>query len=432
MPCIGLIDCNNFFVSCERVFAPELADRPVVVLSNNDGCVVSRSNEAKRLGIPMGVPLFKIKDLVAREKVAVFSGNLELYRAISGRIMRLIASQVPAQEVYSIDECFIQMYTNMDLHAFGLELRTRILQEVGVPVSVGFSSTKTLAKAATYFAKHYEGYLGCAVIDDATKREQALRHLPIEEVWGIGRRHRANLHSIGISTAYEFTQLSQYFVKQSMAVTGLRTWKELQGIPCIPFNPPHRRQSVMATRSLAEETNDLAKLQECISLFTSMCCRTLRREHLQAREVAIVLRTNRFKPNQPQQQATPLRQLNIPTQDLITLNQITQALLHEVYCAECRYKKVGVYLGKLVEESYDDSLFAPPDTYPRARLNGTIQTLEERFGRGVVQMASQGNLDLDALTNHQHRSNGQIDDLPPEPPYDDLPDTDHHLLFSNG
>ncbi len=429
MPCLGLIDCNNFFVSCERAFAPQLANRPVVVLSNNDGCVVSRSNEAKKLGIPMGVPLFKIQDLVKRERVAVFSGNMDLYRGISQRIMRIIADQVPAQEVYSIDECFVLMYVNMDLHAFGLELRTRILQEVGIPVSVGFSSTKTLAKAATYFAKHYDGYQGCAVIDSPAKREQALRHLPIEEVWGIGRRHRANLQAIGIDSAYAFTQLSERFVKQSMSITGVRTWKELQGIPCIPFNQPHRRQSVMATRSLALETNELPNLQKCIALFTAMCCRTLRKEHLQAREVAVLLRTNKFKPQLPQHQAALLRQLTPPTQDLITINQITQQLLQESFRPECRYKKVGVYLGKLVEESYDDSLFAPPSTYPRARLNGTIQALEARFGQGVVQMASQGQLDLDSLTNHQHRSDAQVHMMPNEAPLDDPP---NHLLFSNG
>ena len=235
----ALIDCNNFYASCERLFNPTLNNRPVVVLSNNDGCVIARSNEAKQLGIPMGAPAFEYRYLFERHRVAVFSANFPLYGDISQRVMNILATYSPNQEIYSIDECFLDLSGIEPLREQGLEMRARVNRWVGIPISVGIAPTKTLAKAANRIAKKFPNQSeGVHVINTEELRVKALKWLPVDDVWGIGRRYAKKLHAAGIHTAYDFTQLPESWVLKNMTIVGLRLQKELRGIPAIEMENP--------------------------------------------------------------------------------------------------------------------------------------------------------------------------------------------------
>ena len=220
----GLIDCNNFYASCERVFNPALNGKPVVVLSNNDGCVIARSNEAKALGIKMGVPAYQIKDLVSSNQVTVFSSNYTLYGDMSGRVMSILADLAPELEVYSIDEAFVNLVGIQEIQSLGAKIVNQVTRGTGIPVSLGIASTKTLAKVANKFAKKYPAYNRICIIDTEEKRIKALQLTDISDVWGIGRRQAAKLEKQGVKTAYDFTQLSSSWVRKKMTVVGVRTW----------------------------------------------------------------------------------------------------------------------------------------------------------------------------------------------------------------
>ncbi len=230
----GLIDCNNFYASCERVFNPLLIGRPIVVLSNNDGCVIARSNEAKALGIPMGEPAYKLKEVIENHNVAVFSSNYTLYGDMSHRVMTIISTFVPDMEIYSIDEAFLHFtgFENIDLREHGLKIVRTTTKGTGIPLSLGIAPTKTLAKVASKFAKKYPDYKSVCIIDNEIKREKALKLFAIEDVWGIGRRYAKKLHYYSVNTAWDFTQKSKSWVRSQMGVVGERTWMELNGTPC--------------------------------------------------------------------------------------------------------------------------------------------------------------------------------------------------------
>ena len=230
---IGLVDCNNFYASCERVFNPSLRHVPVVVLSNNDGCIVTRSNEAKALGIDMGVPFYQVKDQLEKAQVAVFSSNYILYGDMSRRVMMLLSSFTPHLSIYSIDEAFLDLQGIAEgekLREYGLQLVRTVTKGTGIPVTLGIASTKTLAKVASKYGKKYAGYKGVCLIDTEEKRKKALQDFPIEDVWGIGRRMRKQLAYYGIHTAADFCSKSESWIRKEFTVTGVRTWKELLGI----------------------------------------------------------------------------------------------------------------------------------------------------------------------------------------------------------
>ena len=229
---IGLVDCDNFFVSCERALKPSLNGKPVLVLSNNDGCVVSRSNEAKALGIPMGIPAFKIKELIVKEGIFVFSSHFELYEETSARVMNILKNNAPRMEVYSIDEAFLDLSGMSYLKEYGAHLVQTVMYDAKIPVSLGIAPTKTLAKIASHFAKKYKRYQHVCVIDTPEKRVKALQLTPIDDVWGIGRRLSVRLKAKGVQTAYDFIQLPRRWVRQTMTVMGERIWRELNGEPC--------------------------------------------------------------------------------------------------------------------------------------------------------------------------------------------------------
>lgn len=340
----ALVDCNNFFVSCERVFQPQLEGRAVVVLSNNDGCVVARSNEAKAMGIKMGTPFFRIRNLADSGKVMVRSSNYKLYGDMSSRVMRLLRSTVPHVEVYSIDEAFMLLGDMAAEQYFPLCTSTveKIRRWTGIPVSIGVAGTRTLAKMASHFAKRYPAYKGICAIDDDEKREKALALTPIKEVWGVGWRGAPKLEAAGIKTAADLAARPEEWISRHMGTGGVRTWKELHGIPAIIRETEDRRQSICTSRSFAEMISDKDELASRISDFAAACARKLRKENSVAGKVAVFLGTNRFREDLPQYNPVGETELEPPANSTQEIVKAALDVLENIYCPGFSYKRAGV------------------------------------------------------------------------------------------
>jgi len=389
----GLIDCNNFYASCERVFNPSLNGKPIVVLSNNDGCVIARSNEAKVLGIPMGEPAYKLKELIETNQVHVFSSNYVLYGDMSHRVMTTIATFVPDMEIYSIDEAFLLFdgFENIDLKEFGEKIVRTTVRNTGIIVSLGIAPTKTLAKVASKFAKKYKAYNGVCVIDSDEKREKALKLLEIGDVWGIGRRYTKKLQYYSINTAWDFTQRSKSWVRHTMGVTGERTWLELRGTPCIEIERPASKKSICTSRSFGEKLTELSAVSEAVANFAASCAEKLRKQHSYAGVIMVFLQTNPFATNQPQYSNQVVIPLQVPTSD--TTELINQALrgLKSIFREGFRFKKAGVIVSEIVpERPVQGDLF---DNRNREKFNKVMSVMDElnaSYGRQKVKIAAQG------------------------------------------
>ena len=389
----GLIDCNNFYASCERVFNPSLKGNPIVVLSNNDGCVIARSNEAKALGIPMGEPAYKLKELIETNQVHVFSSNYVLYGDMSHRVMTTIASFVPDMEIYSIDEAFLLFdgFDNIDLKEFGEKIVRTTVRNTGIIVSLGIAPTKTLAKVASKFAKKYKAYNGVCVIDSDEKREKALKLLEIGDVWGIGRRYSKKLQYYSINTAWDFTQRTKSWVRHTMGVTGERTWLELRGTPCIEIERPASKKSICTSRSFGEKLTELSAVSEAVANFAASCAEKLRKQHSYAGVIMVFLHTNPFATNQPQYSNQVVIPLQVPTSD--TTELINQALrgLKSIFREGYRFKKAGVIVSEIVpERPVQGDLF---DNRNREKFNKVMSVMDElnaSYGRQKVKIAAQG------------------------------------------
>lgn len=401
---IALIDCNNFFVSCERSFNPALEGKPVIVLSGNDGCVISRSNEAKKLGIPMGTPLFKVQEIIERHNVVLHSSNFALYHDMSRRVMRLIAREGLPQEVYSVDECFLNIHAGTTAQEMAHALRAKILRGLGIPVSIGLASTKTLAKIAATYAKKHPAYKGVCLIGTAEQHKKALASYPVEDVWGIGRQSAEKLKRYGIQTAAQFAELPEGTVRRLLTISGVRTQKELRGIESFPFAPEQPRQSISASRSLATEINDPLTLRQIATTFLTDCCRTLRAEGLHAQQLSLLLATNPFKENTPQHRETRALQLEVPTSDPLELTPLLTQLLEKVARPNCHYKKVGVSLSKLVRGAVTPTLFDKVNREKRALLLNSLDTLEKRYGKNTVHLAAATTSAIEQHTRREHLS----------------------------
>ena len=296
----ALVDCNNFYCSCERVFNPALRDKPVVVLSNNDGCIIARSNEAKALGIKMGEPFFKIRQTLEEQKVAVFSSNYALYGDMSHRVMSLLSEFTPDITIYSIDEAFLQLPTaehgpTFSIEEYGKKIVRTVTKGTGIPVTIGIAPTKTLAKIASHFGKQYAGYKNVCLIDTEEKRAKALQLTPIHEVWGIGRRLSPQLAYYGIRTAWDLTQKSEQWVRRNFSVTLARTWKELQGDSCIYIEELPHSKSICTSRSFPEKgISELPLLEEAVANFAASCSRKLKQQHTACYGMTIFAYTSRF------------------------------------------------------------------------------------------------------------------------------------------
>ncbi len=402
---IGLVDCNNFFVSCERVFRPDLRCRPVVVLSNNDGCAVALSEEAKRLGLKRGMPFFRFRDLAREHGVAIFSGNHRLYGDMSARIMATLASMVDAIEVYSIDEAFIALPPGVDDAAgFGRQVSGKVRRDTGIPVSVGLAPTKTLAKIASKFAKKYPGYHGACMIDTADRIEAALKLTAINDVWGIGRQHTRRLAQIGVTTALEFARLPETLVDRMFGVTGVRTWRELHGQSAVGSDPSDRpRQSITASRSFSAELHEYDELRRVVAEFASMVARRLREQGGYATALSVFVATNRFNESRPQYFNAANATLTDPTDDTFVISSAAQAALRAIYREGYGYKKAGVTLTRVVSaDSRQLTLFSPVETIEkRSRLMKVIDSINDGSVAGKIQIGAASGL-TDVVRNEHH------------------------------
>ena len=294
----GIIDCDNCYVSCERVFRPDLNGKPVVVLSNNDGCVVARSNEAKALGIKAGIPYFQLAQQFPDNKIAVFSSNYELYGELTDRVVSIIRQEAPAYFRYSIDECFVYLdgMEEVDLKKWGEDLHKKIKQYVGMPVSIGLAPNKTLAKMASHFAKKYQGYRHCCMIDNDEKRIKALKLYPIEDVWGIGRRYAAKLEAQGVKTAYDFAQHHKDWVRLTFNnINIVRTWQELNGEDVVPNEELTKKKSICTSRSFNGMISDYDSLRTQVSNYAARCAEKLRAQNTVASIVGVFVSSNPFR-----------------------------------------------------------------------------------------------------------------------------------------
>ena len=349
----ALVDCNNFFVSCERAFQPYLEGRPVVVLSNNDGCVVARSNESKAMGIKMGTPFFQIKGMVDSGRLEVRSSNYVLYGDISRRVMRILTEVVPKIEVYSIDEAFLNLedVPQSEYRQVCLDLVRRIRRETGIPVSIGIAGTKTLAKIASHFAKKYSGYRGVCIIDNDEKMHKALSLTTIGDVWGIGWRGAPKLEAAGVKTAQDFVERPEEWVRKRMGITGVRTWHELQGKIMIQKEEQERKQSICTSRSFADTTSDKDVLTLRISDFAGMCAQKLRKEGSAAQRVSVFMQTNRFRDDLPQYSPFATVRLEVPASSTQEIVAAALRAMETIFRPEYQYKRAGVIVDEISESS---------------------------------------------------------------------------------
>ncbi|MBO7661436.1 MAG: Y-family DNA polymerase, partial [Bacteroidaceae bacterium] len=335
----------NCYVSCERVFRPDLKDKPIVVLSNNDGCVVARSNEAKKMGIKAGTPYYQLKELFPNNKVVIFSSNYELYGELTARVVGIIRKEAPAYFRYSIDECFVyfESDTNIDLKKWGEELHKKIRKYVGIPVSIGIAPNKTLAKVASHFAKRHQGYRHCCVIDNEEKRKKALKLFPIDDVWGIGRRYTARLQAMGVNTAYDFAVHHRDWVRTAFRnIVIERTWRELNGEDCVPNEEIVSKKSICTSRSFNGMVSDFDTLQTHVSNYAARCAEKLRKQRTVASVVSVFIQTNAFREDLEQYNNFLDQRLLTPTNSTSVIAKTATEILRKIYRQGFQYKKAGV------------------------------------------------------------------------------------------
>ena len=391
----AICDCDNCYVSCERIFRPDLEGKPVVVLSNNDGCVVARSKEAKQLGIKAGIPYYQLKQLFPNTEIAVFSSNYELYGEITGRVMSIIRKMSPQSFRYSIDEAFaiLDGFSLDQLTSWGQELHDRVLQSVGMPLSIGIAPTKTLAKMASHFAKKYPGYNHCCIIDNDQRRTKAEALYPIDEVWGIGRRYASRMTAMGIKTAYDFACHSDSWVRSTFKnIVIERTWQELNGTDCIPDDVPTKKQSICTSRSFDGMINDFDTLRTHIANFAARCAEKLRRQQSVAHIVGVFIDSNHFRPEL--EQYWNMTEVAFPTPSSSTIDIVKAATvcLSRIYRKDIQYKRAGVILmGVIPNSAIQPDLFtfdATRHTHMQ-QLDKAVDKINKVDGTETVILSSQ-------------------------------------------
>ena len=412
-PMFGLIDCNNFFVSCERSFDPSLAGRPVVVLSNNDGCVVALSNEAKAMGIRRGTPFFRLRHLEDAGLLTARSGSVSRYTEVSQRVMEIIAAMVPQVEVCSIDECFFDLAGVPDPEGLCRSVLDALLRRTGIPAAAGVGPTKTLAKMAARFAKRHRGYRGVCLIDTDERRHAALGLTPVAEVWGIGRRHAPRLEAAGVATALDLARWPEERVARLLRRPGLATWRELNARPVHRLERPRPRKSISVSRSFCRPVGDFDELRAAVADFAASCAWKLRREGGTVRAVAVRIRTDRYRPDLPAHEAEATQQLAMPTSDLREIVKAAAEALARIFRPGFSYKKAGVALPAIDHGPVQADLFDPVDRRRQERLLAALDSLRHRYGKDAVRLASQ---ELpESLTRREH----DAPELPDDPDDDE-------------
>lgn len=421
---IGLADCNNFYCSCERVFRPDLIGKPVVVLSNNDGCVIARSEEAKALGYKMGDPFYQVKEKLEAEGVAIFSSNYTLYGSLSNRVMSMLSHYSPHIDQYSIDESFFDVdqstaerffqdnlkendtFLNNEslLHQYGAKISADVLRAVGIPISIGIAETKTLAKIGSKFAKKYKGYQGCCLIDTDERRHKALSLFPIEDVWGIGRQIARKLDYMGIRTAAQFADKKESWVRSHFNITTVRTWKELNGESCISIEELPQKKSICTSRSFAGEgISDKDVVEEAVANFAVRCAEKLRHQGSVCQGITVFAWTSRFNENVPEYTIHDSLTLPIATNAQEEIVGAALSILRAKYpkpMADSRpdrpdmsfyFKKAGVILWQISpDHPRQQDLFDPIDRSKQKKLMEAIDAINRKNGYGTIRQAIQG------------------------------------------
>lgn len=388
----ALVDCNNFYASCQRVFEPRLIGKPIVILSNNDGCVIARSNEAKALNIPMGAPAFQYESVFKKHNVNVFSSNYALYGDMSTRVMNILSTFAPEIEVYSIDEAFLKFdgFKLFDFNAYGVKIQRTVTKGTGIPISVGFAPTKALAKVANKIAKKYpERTKSVYVIDSEEKRIKALKWTKIADVWGIGRKHAKRLELKNVTTAYDFIQLSDDWVKKEMSVVGLRLKHELEGKPTLDLEKTADKKSIATTRSFEKPYNNIEDVAERIATFTANSAVKLRKQNSMCNMVVVFVQTDRFKEHQQQYYRSIVIKTDYPTDSTIDLNRYAQIGLKSIFRDGYSFKKAGVILTGLTPNSEVQLSFFNASNPKHQPLMSVIDKLNQSIGKTTVKLASQ-------------------------------------------
>lgn len=390
---IAIVDCNNFYASCERVFNPKLNGKPIVCLSNNDGVVIARSEEAKQLGIKMGEPFFKIEHLVKKNKINVFSSNYTLYGDLSARVMMTLETFSPEVEIYSIDEAFLKLngIEEKSQTEYLVNIRKTIKQWLGLPVSVGMGPTKTLAKLANRIAKKDKSFGGVLNLFDYDDITPFLKMLPVEDIWGVGRQYSALLNRSNIYTAYDLTKMERKWVKKRMTVVGLRTVQELNGIPCINIeNTPPAKKSIVSSRSFGEYLTSFNEVKEAVSYFVARASEKIRSQKSACNSITVFIRTNPFK-NSPQYYNSAEARLPYAMNATNEMLPFALRAFEKIYRDGYYYQKVGVLLQDFVPTSrMQVSLFDPPNRLNKILVTELMDEVNKKFGREALYFAATG------------------------------------------
>ena len=387
----ALADCNNFFVSCERVFRPDLRNRPVVVLSGNDGCVIARSNEVKQLGIKMGVPFYQIQAEVKKYGIVHFSSNFALYGDLSSRVMQILSRYTPDLQQYSIDEAFLDLSYESDvrqIYRLCTEIRQKVKQGVGIPISLGVAQTKTLSKMASHYAKRYAGYNGVCMIENDSQRLKALSQYPIDEVWGIGRKARAKLNAVGIDNALQFASLSSLFARNLLNKPGWETWRELNGDSCIGIRELPEKQSITCSRTFAHSVSNRSLLEQALSEFLSTCAQRLRKQHSVCRQLIVFAHGSRFRDERAVMYE--VLTLPIPTSNTQEMQEYLLRVVRQRFQEGDEYKRAGVILmGIEPDTGVQTMMFDTRDRQRDQRLQQAVDNINHQFGKHTITSALQ-------------------------------------------
>jgi DNA polymerase V len=390
----ALVDCNNFYASCERVFNPSLQNHPIIVLSNNDGCAVAMSNEVKALGIKTGTPFFQIEHLVKKHNIKVFSSNYALYGDLSSRVMDTLSGFAPDMEIYSIDEAFLSFNgMSMNLTEYGKKIRDRVRQNTGIPVSVGIAKTKTLAKIANRISKKEKGYQNVLELVHRDDIDDFLIRTKVEDVWGIGRRHTEKLLKNKIYTALELKNLPHDWVKKNLGgIVGLRLVEELRGRSCIPLETVRKsKQGIVTSRALGKPVETLKELEEAISTYMTTAARKIRAQRCISSVIHVFIHTNYHKKSEPQYGNFASFKLPIPTSFTPEMVFYAIQLLKKIYKPGFKYKKAGIMLSGIVPENEVQlNLFSPKPSVKSHHLMEAVDAINTRWGRHTMQLASSG------------------------------------------
>jgi DNA polymerase V len=394
-PIFALVDCNNFYASCEKLFRPDLADTPVVVLSNNDGCVVARSKEAKALGIKMGIPIFKIQAQIRQHGIQVFSSNYSLYADMSDRVMRTLEDMAPKVEIYSIDEAFLDLtgiQSAISLVDFGQQVKHTIDRWIGIAVCVGIAPTKTLAKLANHAAKKYPATQGVADLTDRNRQRKLLALTPVEDIWGVGRRLSVRLQAMGIDTALDLANTSPKLIRQQFSVVLERTVRELNGESCIALEQiPATKKQIICSRSFGARVTSLVQMRQAVCQHATRAAEKLRKERQQAKLLSVFIRTSPYQNNTPQYSNALSAELPRPSNDTRDLIQLSIRLLDQLWRDGYDYAKAGVVLSDFYDiGTYQVGLFDQPSGHANSRQLMHVVDEINHSGRGKVFFARQG------------------------------------------